>query len=154
MIFDNYDSAEEVDLNAYIPQQSPADILVTTRQNGSGNLGAAIDLPHLGEGDSTNLLLNLTRTGFPCEAKHVQSAQIIADFLGFLPLGLVLAGAYMLEDKDHDLKRYCSWVESQDEDILRETLSKSPARHYLSAYQYGNFRNLATTNQHAGVKTA
>jgi ubiquitin len=145
IIFDNYDAPDEIDLTSYLPEQSTGDVLVTSRQNESGNLGTAIDLAPLNDGDATNLLISLARGGMPCDVEHVQRAQIIANFLGYLPLGLALAGAYMREDNDRDLESYYDWVESQEEDILQETLCKSPARHYLSAYQYSVFETWQRT---------
>jgi len=144
VIFDNHDKSEEIDLAFYLPRQGNGDVLVTSRQLHSANLNLAdevepLDLPVMTESEAQSLLIRLARGKRPLNDQHKSRALTIARFLGCLPLGLELAGAYMRQTEDFNLKNYSEWVATQDENILRETLNQSPAGQYLSPYQHSVF---------------
>ena len=108
--------------------------------------------------ESDELLLRLA--GYHLESvteTEWSRARVISDYVGQLPLGLELAGAYIKQIGRHGLKMYADLVEMQDESALNEPLKRDPADRYLSDYQMGvfhtwrrSFRMLSERNPDAG----
>ena len=145
MVFDNHDSPEEIDIHQYLPQHSYGDILITSRHQHSGNLGKPFDLDVLTEDEAVHLILHLARGDIPYTDVHKQRAKVISRYLGFLPLGLELAGTYIRQTDDKNLKDYASWIEEQGEEVLRETMDQSPRQRFLSPYQQSIFETWKRT---------
>ena len=72
-----------------LPAGVRAHVIITTRRGGFGSLGAVLDLDVIGAGDAVALL----RTRVP--ALEQGTGELIAEELGWLPLALEQAAAYM-----------------------------------------------------------
>jgi hypothetical protein len=94
----------------------------------------------MGSADAKELLLKLARPRKNDHSEeHFKRAEIIAGYVGHLPLGLELAGACIAQMSDTNLQGYTRWVEEQNESSINDSLKSVPAAQYLSQYQMGVF---------------
>src|SRR5947207_2911518 len=139
LIFDNHDAPAEIDLEWYLPRHSNGDVIVTSRRKDAERLGRGIPVPEMEPEEAESLLLKLARPHLEHSNEHKQRAKLIADYVGCLPLGLELAGAFINQVTDQNLKGYASWIRSQEDHCVLESLKTGPAAQYLSPYQFGVF---------------
>ena len=94
MVFDNVDDLDSFDVSSFFPKVPWGDILITSRRKQADRLGYAIVVDVMDEGEAVKLLGRCS--GLP-ETSDGGMAQQMAETLGFLPLALDQAGAYISE---------------------------------------------------------
>lgn len=87
LIFDN--ASEALYLSEYIPQISTGHVIITSRNTNWSEIAKEIPIEVFGEDEAVNFILN--RTG----QKDIEAARELAEKLGYLPLALEQAAAYM-----------------------------------------------------------
>ncbi|KAI4160679.1 MAG: hypothetical protein LQ342_005518 [Letrouitia transgressa] len=94
LIFDNYDDLENFkDIRRYFPTEKRHAVIVTSRNEDSVFLGDAIPISAMSSSEASTLLFE--RIGQAQKAEDVETAEIIVGRLGFLPLAISQAGAYI-----------------------------------------------------------
>ncbi|KAL9613030.1 MAG: hypothetical protein Q9167_002420 [Letrouitia subvulpina] len=94
LIFDNYDDLENFqDIRRYFPIEKRHAVFVTSRHEDSVFLGDAIPVSAMSSSDAVTLLFE--RIGQAQNAEDLEMAEIIVRRLGFLPLAVSQAGAYI-----------------------------------------------------------
>ncbi|CZR60294.1 uncharacterized protein PAC_10190 [Phialocephala subalpina] len=106
LIFDNYDNPDGFrDLNRYIPSTSQGSVLVTSRNSNLARLGTVLEVPPMSLAEAHALLYD--RIGgvekFP---NQEEDAIRIVDLLGYLPLAIDQAGAYIQRRVNFTLSRF------------------------------------------------
>lgn len=89
LIFDN--ASDRSLVGKYLPQGRSGHVLITSRNPVWGNLALPLTIPLWSESEAVSFLL--ARTG----SKDEKAATELADLLGYLPLALEQAGAYVEE---------------------------------------------------------
>ena len=89
LIFDN--ASDRSLVSKYVPQGRSGHVLITSRNPVWGNLALPLTIPLLSEPEAVSFLLK--RTG----SKDEKAATELAELLGYLPLALEQAGAYVEE---------------------------------------------------------
>jgi tetratricopeptide (TPR) repeat protein/transcriptional regulator with XRE-family HTH domain len=121
LIFDNVDSLEMI-LNV-LPQDSPGDILLTTRLQVLSTIAHSIEVTEMAGQEGITFLLRRTKLlapGMPPEQitpENQQEAARIVDKLGGLPLALDQAGAY-IEETGCGLSQYLQRYDSHCKALL------------------------------------
>jgi tetratricopeptide (TPR) repeat protein len=126
MVLDNLDKPDEMsNIRGFIPQSSLGRVLITSRHHATKQLGSSITLDAMEESEALELLLRSTSVAN--EGPALLSARAVVERLGYLPLAIDHARAYVTLRQlsfDHFLQEY----ETRKTRVLKET----PA---LSAYQ-------------------
>ncbi|KAI4216046.1 MAG: hypothetical protein LQ351_001542 [Letrouitia transgressa] len=94
LIFDNYDDLDNFKgIRRYFPMRKCHAVIVTSRHEDSVFLGDAIPVSAMSSSEAIALLFE--RIGQAQKAEDVETAGIIVGRLGFLPLAISQAGAYI-----------------------------------------------------------
>ncbi|KAI4174548.1 MAG: hypothetical protein LQ346_008226 [Caloplaca aetnensis] len=98
VIFDNFDQPSQIpNIMTYVPNACNGAVLVTSRHADSGALGTVFEMESMTEDESISLLLN--RTHDTPTFRNVEGARSVVQSLGFLPLAIDQAGAYIRSRK-------------------------------------------------------
>ncbi len=112
LIFDNAQSAEE--LRGYLPQTNTGHILITSRQHNWQRLASSIEINVWSSHEAVNFLCG--RTG----QNDIPTAKKLAEILGYLPLALVQAAAY-IEAAGKSLSDYLQLYEQHRQKLWHQT---------------------------------
>jgi ubiquitin len=140
IIFDNYNDPDEVDIDWLVPRRSIGDVIINSRQKDAERMGHGISVEGMDPTEAQSLILTLA-----CPGQHKRTEQQlnrairISEYVGFLPLGLELAGAFLSQTHDTNLQKYATWIVEQEESSLNKSLKPRPSALYLSRYQMGVF---------------
>jgi tetratricopeptide (TPR) repeat protein len=95
IVFDNYDdlSVRRGDIKSYYPDDKRNSILITSRHEDSVNLGQGISVETMANDEAVSLLLHRSQLKESEELK-VDAGDIVSH-LGYLPLAIAQAGAYI-----------------------------------------------------------
>jgi tetratricopeptide (TPR) repeat protein len=109
-------------------------ILVTTRKRKLSSQFAEIPLGVISEAEALELLSKLLGTSRV--DRELVAAKSICEFLGYLPLGVELAGRYLQQDEDLRLSDYQQRLKITDESLkLQETEEINAARGVIAAFE-------------------
>jgi|GEM_PF-332533 len=109
-------------------------VLLTTRKRRLSSQFVEIPLGVISELEALELLENLL--GKSRLAKELSAAKTICEYLGYLPLGLELAGRYLQLDEDLRLSDYQKQLSIVDDSLdLQETEEINATRGVLSAFE-------------------
>jgi len=127
LIFDNADDLEEIDLSYYFPVTNYGNVLITTRDfrvEHPDLATHALPLDVLDLEDAQTLLISRAGIKTPTDADD-QNAALIVKELGFLPLAIDQAGAYV-QTRRKSLGEYYSMYHAHQASLLgyRSKLSK------------------------------
>jgi tetratricopeptide (TPR) repeat protein len=96
IVFDNYDNPDEFDLRDYIPMSTKGHVIVTSRSYDTYRLGTIISVGSMDEDEAVALLLEYCNGGNMEKPNRTESyAKMIVKRLGYLPLAIDQAGAYV-----------------------------------------------------------
>lgn len=94
LVFDNYDDLKSFqNIRQFFPGENRHAILLTSRNEDSTHLGESISLPGMSVNEASALLLH--RAGLKTDVEATKHAEEVAHHLGYLPLALAQAGAYV-----------------------------------------------------------
>ncbi|KAI1137809.1 hypothetical protein F5Y05DRAFT_62764 [Hypoxylon sp. FL0543] len=93
LVLDNYDDPGAFDLREYIPKNPLGSVLITSRSTDAERIGSMIRVSGMTEDEATEVLFK--QLGIPKDAKNQAAAADIVRRLGYLPLAIDQAGAYM-----------------------------------------------------------
>ena len=95
VVFDNYDdlSVRRGDIKSYYPDNKRNAILITSRHEDSVNLGHGILVETMAKEEAVSLLLH--RSQLKVSEEIMTDAEDIVSHLGYLPLAIAQAGAYI-----------------------------------------------------------
>ena len=140
LIFDDYDNPKAFqsdNIKNYFPRSVQGSILITSRHWDSTRLGYKVDVCGMSSDESLNLLLQ------SASISHVDTVQgeKIAKTLGYLPLALDQAGAY-IRARSIRLEEFLLHYDKRRQIILKETpweweyrkLDESTDQEYLSVF--------------------
>lgn len=128
------------DYDWFIPRSGFGDILVTSRQETSQHLGGAIAIEEMPEPEAVELVVRISLVShLQCTTSQRDQAADIAKYLGFLPLGLELAGSYIRHSLHGDLRGYLDWIKSDPEHFYQNLAADSPKQKFLSSYNFPIF---------------
>lgn len=94
LIFDNVNDVSLV--HEYLPQQGNGSILITTRANAVGSLGASLEVEKMGLVEGTQFLLHRAQCLPSTNEESSEATNVVIALNGF-PLALDQAGAYLEE---------------------------------------------------------
>ncbi|KAF8442503.1 hypothetical protein BDZ91DRAFT_754977 [Kalaharituber pfeilii] len=100
LVFDNLDDLESFDINDYIPPCDFGTVIITSRRRGSTQGRRGLEVHQMQHNEAEKLLLtsarlNLERlTSEKCKLEEAAAAEIVQN-LGYLPLAIAQAGAYI-----------------------------------------------------------
>ncbi|KAF8440556.1 P-loop containing nucleoside triphosphate hydrolase protein [Kalaharituber pfeilii] len=100
LVFDNLDDLESFDINDYIPPCDFGTVIITSRRRGSTQGRRGLEVHQMQHNEAEKLLLtsarlNLERlTSEKCKVEEAAAAAIVQN-LGYLPLAIAQAGAYI-----------------------------------------------------------
>ena len=107
------DTPEPAALHAYLPRTSHGHILITSRHFGWGGTVRALTVPLLPRNEAITLLLDVT------QQSDRETAGVIAQTLGDLPLALAQAAAY-IDATGLGLSAYVQRLQTHLEALLRQ----------------------------------
>ncbi|KAJ0376806.1 hypothetical protein COL26b_004858 [Colletotrichum chrysophilum] len=119
LVFDNVDDLDTFDISRFFPRVPWGHILVTSRRREARRLGHQIQVGVMDEEEAVNLLKRCS--GVAAEADDgvdEEAARDVARTLGFLPLALDQAGAYITEQAI-DFAEYKDLYRESHDDLLR-----------------------------------
>ncbi|KAI0889320.1 uncharacterized protein GGS22DRAFT_69836 [Annulohypoxylon maeteangense] len=93
LVFDNYDNPAAFDLREYMPKGPLGNVLITSRSADLERIGPVMRISGMNEEEAIKLLFALLDT--PKNDKNRIAASEIVKRLGYLPLAIDQAGAYM-----------------------------------------------------------
>ncbi|KAF8849434.1 hypothetical protein BDZ45DRAFT_752800 [Acephala macrosclerotiorum] len=128
IIFDNADDLEDVDLSSYFPLSDAGDILITTRDHRIEHpelTTSALHLDVLSPEDAEELLLKRAAIKSLALEEEQKFASLIVKELGYLPLAIDQAGAY-IHARKKKLSEYYAMYQDHQSSLLsyRSKLSK------------------------------
>ncbi|MCX4667986.1 FxSxx-COOH system tetratricopeptide repeat protein [Streptomyces sp. NBC_01381] len=139
------DNAEEpADLRPYLGRLSTGQVLVTTRRDLAWqDLGASLRLDTLTPAASLAVLQEIT-------GRHTDIAALdsLADELGYLPLALQQAGAYLAQTRS-STETYLSELRADPAGVLAATPPGDPQQRTIAQLWSVTLSTLHTTNPHA-----
>lgn len=93
LVLDNYDDPSAFDLREYIPKSPLGNVLVTSRSPDTERIGSMLRISGMTEKEATNLLFK--HLDISEDSNNRTAAIDIVSRLGYLPLAIDQAGAYM-----------------------------------------------------------
>jgi tetratricopeptide (TPR) repeat protein len=143
LVFDNYDDpTKDFNVAAFFPSSPFGTIVVTSRHEDSERLGKAIHLDEMTEQESLELLLR--RSKYEPTEENVMCGKLVVEKLGFLPLAIDQAGAFISSQK-RPLKLFLNLFDLQMEDILNYTPALGEYRRKLGDNESETALNVFTT---------
>jgi len=128
------------DYDWFLPRSGIGDIIVTSRHETAQNLGESVSVGRMSLQEAVDLLLRISLdSNSQTNPLQRDQASELATYLGFLPLGLELAGTYIRHSLHGDLKRYLDWIESDTEHFYQNLAVDSLKQKFLSHYNYAIF---------------
>ena len=119
LIFDNYNDLEIFKgIRNFFPRDNRHSILITSRHEDSTHLGLFISISKMDQDEASALLLH--RSGLDDNAIAAQHAQRVAHHLGYLPLALAQAGAYV-RARRIPLSAFVDHYEKRASAVLKQT---------------------------------
>ncbi|MCJ1433791.1 hypothetical protein MMC27_003156 [Xylographa pallens] len=125
MICDNVDDLESFDISEFFPVSAHRKVLITSRRPECVRFGGGLALDRMGQEESLDLFTrSLGKHLDILEAEEVEEARTIIDRLGYLPLAIDQAAAY-LQMTSKPLKNYLSVFEHNFELVMRKKPPKA-----------------------------
>ena len=124
VVFDNFDDPslfEKRDVREYFPHGNNGAILFTSRHGDAGRLGQPIALNEMSENEGLELLFQ--QIGYDKNESNVLVAKNIIARLGYLPLAIDQAGAY-ISIRKLPLNLFLDHYNKRRERVFKETPSK------------------------------
>jgi tetratricopeptide (TPR) repeat protein len=119
IVFDNYDRPDLFkNISDFIPQGQAGSILITSRHGDSENLGETIKVDRMTKEESLELLLRQSR--HQTTGENVKEGMRIVEQLGYLPLAISQAGAYIYVRK-LSLSLFMEHYHARKDVILKHT---------------------------------
>ncbi|RDW63460.1 hypothetical protein BP6252_11005 [Coleophoma cylindrospora] len=121
LVFDNFDwpcAFQERPIQSFFPAGGCGAFIITSRHKGSQRLGNTIHLENMSEANCLELLFQ--RSGRKQSAKSVDDAKALVDRLGYLPLAIDQAAAY-INTRNIDLQDFVESYDSRKESVLKHT---------------------------------
>ncbi|KAH0605326.1 uncharacterized protein H6S33_004548 [Morchella sextelata] len=124
LVFDNVDDLESFKISFFIPTCDHGTIIMTSRRPECVDLGAGSGIPveEMEEADGIELLLKCAKISLPTNSVMVAE---IAKKLGYLPLAIYQAGAYICAQK-LSLRRYLERFETNFDKLFGKKTPKQP----------------------------
>ena len=120
IVFDNYDNPLSFDISEFLPVSPRGFVLVTSRSPHTRRLGQQIQVAGMSEKDALELFF--TRSSLDRSSDNITHATSIIQRLGYLPLAIDQAAAYMQEmSAVLPLEEFLSHYETNKEEILGST---------------------------------
>ena len=128
LIFDNADDVDEVDLGSLLPIADHGDVLITSRDGRVDNpdiVTLALHMEMLSHDEAQELLLKRAAPKPGLDDEETTAISSIVQELGYLPLAIDQAGAY-IQARKKSFKHYLELYQSRRESLLdyRSKLSK------------------------------
>ena len=143
LVFDNFDRPDEVlRISDCFPQSSFGKIIVTSRHAGSKRLGNVIQVTGMSEDESLDLLFS--RSGLKRTEENVCEAKSVVAQLGYLPLAVDQAGAY-ISALNLSMSLFSKHYKERKAHILRYTPSLTEYRKKLNDSDAETAFNVFTT---------
>jgi tetratricopeptide (TPR) repeat protein len=143
LVFDNYDRPDEVlRISDCFPQSSFGNIIVTSRHAGSKRLGNVIQMTGMSENESLDLLFS--RSGLKRIEENICEAKSVVAQLGYLPLAVDQAGAY-ISAQNLSMSLFSKHYKERKAHILRYTPSLTEYRKKLNDSDAETALNVFTT---------
>ncbi|KAI5839105.1 hypothetical protein DFP73DRAFT_502168 [Morchella snyderi] len=137
LILDNVDDLESFDIGSFIPSPTHGTIIMTSRRRECARFGTGILVDEMPEPEAVLLLLKTAQLKFsPANIDDERAAAKLVQKLGYLPLGIDQAGAYIAA-RMITIEKYLSLFEAS----FRSLLSATPPS---SVWSYGD-RSVFTT---------
>jgi hypothetical protein len=119
IVFDNFDHPSQLkNIMDYCPKTIEGRIIFTTRNLDTTRLGTAIEVTAMEEHEAVSLLLHNTRR--PPHEQNIEEAKPIVHKLGFLPLAIDQAGAY-IKARNLPLQSFTDHYEKRKEYVMKHT---------------------------------
>ncbi|KAI2741993.1 hypothetical protein DTO013F2_8656 [Penicillium roqueforti] len=115
MVLDTYDNPLEFNIADFMMFRGHGDILITTRHENESQWGKVIDVPGLPEDDA--LILLMEQCNAEEKADNVQEGQEIIKRLGYLPLAIHQAAAYIW--KHPPIHSFLATYESEKKNVMK-----------------------------------
>ena len=116
------------------PNDPRFQVLVTTRKRKLSSQFVEIALDVISESEALELLENLL--GKARVEREMAAAKTLCEYLGYLPLGVELAGRYLQQDEDLRLSDYQKRLTIADESlVLQEVEDINAARGVIAAFE-------------------
>jgi tetratricopeptide (TPR) repeat protein len=143
LVFDNYDRPDEVlRISNCFPQSSCGKVIVTSRHASSKRLGNSIQVTGMTEGESLDLLFS--RSELERTKENVCEAKAVVAQLGYLPLAVDQAGAY-INAQNLPMSLFSTHYKERKAYILRYTPSLTEYRKKLNDSDAETALNVFTT---------
>ena len=143
LVFDNYDRPDEVfRISSCFPQSSFGNIIVTSRHASSKRLGNVIQVAGMSEDESLDLLFS--RSELERTKENVCEAKSVVAQLGYLPLAVDQAGAY-ISAQNLSMSIFATHYKERKVHILRYTPSLTEYRKKLNDSDAETALNVFTT---------
>ncbi|KXX75409.1 Kinesin light chain 4 [Madurella mycetomatis] len=117
LIVDNVDNLTGYPLSSFLPQSKRGSIIITTRLTAVSRFGYPIEVGEIEEESAVQILLSAARLRFKFGSDDTKE---LANALGFLPLALEQAGAY-INKAQMPLRGYLQLLEKNRRELLRTT---------------------------------
>ncbi|KAF8455068.1 P-loop containing nucleoside triphosphate hydrolase protein [Kalaharituber pfeilii] len=112
LVFDNLDDLESFDINDYIPSTPHGTVIITSRRPESTHGRKGVEVQQMDSSEAEELLIKSAKLNFEifpsekCQCEK-EAAETIVHKLGYLPLAIEQAGAY-IHVRQYSLNRYLS----------------------------------------------
>ncbi|KAI0172154.1 hypothetical protein GGR52DRAFT_573297 [Hypoxylon sp. FL1284] len=120
LVFDNYDHPTAFDLRDYIPSNPLGTVLITSRSTETDRIGRPVHVSGMTESEAIQLLVK--QLDAPNDTQSHTAAADIVKRLGYLPLAIDQAGAYM-KAECLPLAEFLGHYERSAKDILESAPS-------------------------------
>ena len=134
IVFDNADDLPPDVVAKFIPPGNRGNILITSRNRSMGRLIAfenVIQINEMEEADAITLLLKASC--LDASAKHLQAAKNIVASLGYMPLAVDQAGAY-IEAGKCDINEYLSQFSSHRQTLMLDATFRGASNYDRTVY--------------------
>ena len=143
VVFDNFDQPDKIpNIMNYVPNASDGAVLVTTRHAESAGLGTVFEIDSMKEDESIDLLLH--RTSNCPSYQNVDGARSVVQLLGYLPLAIDQAGAYIRARKI-SFSAFLDHFQNRREKVLQHTPTLWDYRKKLGEEQHETSLSVFTT---------
>ena len=143
VVFDNFDQPSKVpNIMDYVPRARNGAVVVTSRHAEAAELGTVFEIDSMKEDEGIDLLLHRTRN-VP-SFQNVDGARAVVQLLGYLPLAVDQAGAYIRARKISFLA-FVDHFQNRREKVLQHTPDLWDYRKKLGEEQHETSLSVFTT---------
>ncbi|RAK81455.1 uncharacterized protein BO72DRAFT_492283 [Aspergillus fijiensis CBS 313.89] len=118
VILDNVNDLELYDFRQLLPVKPWGSVLITTTRTDLTVTWKSVEVLEMDESECVDLLRKTSGLALKPKSEEVQSAKVLSNLLGYLPLAIAQAGSYLKVNKNETVEHYLDLMKENPVGLL------------------------------------